>query len=297
MYDRTHELTGGKQYGHFLYVDASDESRQIATIDFKADLCSGARLIFAGAVADFTSGSTQPQLLFKLYGIIKDEQGKVTYQRLLTSFSSGDFANNIEGGRQQGKWFQVYSRLVIRKKAGVENYSDFRIVVDNMCDDTNGADYAIDDLRLYIQHAKIDVIQNKAVCPSQLVGSGNADDVKLMIASHYDNVQAVVGLGVASKLFYRICDLSGNPIGGIDYNGDGKADEYGVAEVPAAYDASKMLPSYAAGGSTTTPMFIKDADGHTLLLLADRHFDLAFGTKYYISVTIPNEDNPDKPGE
>ncbi len=297
MYDRTHELTGGKQYGHFLYVDASDESRQIATIDFKADLCSGARLIFAGAVADFTSGSTQPQLLFKLYGIIKDEQGKVTYQRLLTSFSSGDFANNIEGGRQQGKWFQVYSRLVIRKKAGVENYSDFRIVVDNMCDDTNGADYAIDDLRLYIQHAKIDVIQNKAVCPSQLVGSGNADDVKLMIASHYDNVQAVVGLGVASKLFYRICDLSGNPIGGIDYNGDGKADEYGVAEVPAAYDASKMLPSYAAGGSTTTPMFIKDADGHTLLLLANRHFDLAFGTKYYISVTIPNEDNPDKPGE
>ncbi len=297
LYDRTYELTGGKQYGYFLYVDASDESRQIATIDFKADLCSGARLIFAGAVADFTSGNTQPQLMFKLYGIIKDEQGKVTYQRLLSSFSSGDLANNTAGGRQRGKWFQVYSRLVIRKKAGVENYSDFRIVVDNMCDNTNGADYAIDDLRLYIQHAKIDVIQNKAVCPSQLKGSGNTDDVKLMIASHYENIQAVVGVGVASKLFYRICDLEGNPVAGIDYDGDGKADEYGVAEVPAEYDASKMLPSYAAGGSTNSPMFTKDVDGNILLLLAYRHFNLAFGTKYYISVTIPNEDDPDKPGE
>ena len=297
LYDRTYELTGGKQYGHFLYVDASDESRQIATIDFKADLCSGARLIFAGAVTDFSSGTTQPQLLFKLYGIIKDEQGKVTYQRLLSSFSSGNFANNTKGGRQQGKWFQVYSRVVIRKKVGVENYSDFRIVVDNMCDNTNGADYAIDDLRLYIQHAKIDVIQNKAVCPSQLEGSGNTDDVKLMIATHYDNIQAIVGLGVQSNLFYRICDMAGNPIAGIDYNGDGKADEYVVAEVPAAYDARKMLPSYAAGGSTNSPMFTKDADGHILLLLAYRHFDLAFGTKYYISVTLPNEDNPNKPEE
>ncbi len=179
----------------------------------------------------------------------------------------------------------------------MENYSDFRIVVDNMCDNTNGADYAIDDLRLYIQHAKIDVIQNKAVCPSQLKGSGNTDDVKLMIASHYENIQAVVGVGVASKLFYRICDLEGNPVAGIDYDGDGKADEYGVAEVPAEYNANKMLPSYAAGGSTNSPMFTKDVDGNILLLLAYRHFNLAFGTKYYISVAIPNENDPDKPDE
>lgn len=41
IYDRTHAKTSGKQYGHFLYVDASNESRQIASADFKANLCTG----------------------------------------------------------------------------------------------------------------------------------------------------------------------------------------------------------------------------------------------------------------
>lgn len=41
LYDRTNEKTNGTQYGHFLYIDAADESRQIAEADFKADLCVG----------------------------------------------------------------------------------------------------------------------------------------------------------------------------------------------------------------------------------------------------------------
>ena len=86
LYDRTYAITNGKQYGYFLYVDASDESRQIASIDFKADLCSGARLIFSAAVTDFTASTApvEPQVLFKLYGVIKDENDKVIHQRLLT---------------------------------------------------------------------------------------------------------------------------------------------------------------------------------------------------------------------
>ena len=41
LYDRTYENSNGAQYGHFLYIDAADESRQIAEADFSADLCVG----------------------------------------------------------------------------------------------------------------------------------------------------------------------------------------------------------------------------------------------------------------
>ena len=51
LYDKTYETTNGSQYGHFLYVDASDESRKIAACDFTADLCTGQQLIFTAAVA------------------------------------------------------------------------------------------------------------------------------------------------------------------------------------------------------------------------------------------------------
>ena len=287
LYDRTYAITNGKQYGYFLYVDASNESRQIASIDFKADLCSGARLIFSAAVTDFTAStaSVQPQVLFKIYGIIKDENDKVTHQRLLTSFTSGDFASNTKGGRQFGTWFQVYSRIVMRKNTGVENYSDFRIVLDNMCSGTSGADYAIDDIRLYIQHAKVDVLQNQPACPDDKSGSIADDKITLKITSHYENVQAITGVGKESKLFYRICDMDGNPFAGIDYNGDGKADEYGVVTIPANYDASSSA-------------FETDPEGHVILIIANRHFNLPLGKKFYVSVAYPDADGkPDEWGK
>lgn len=300
LYDRTYTITNGKQYGYFLYVDASSESRQIATVDFKADLCSGARLIFSAAVTDFTASSApvEPQVLFKLYGVIKDENDKVTHQRLLTSFTSGDFKSNTEGNRQAGTWFQVYSRIVMRKNSGVENYSDFRIVIDNMCSGTHGADYAIDDIRLYIQHAKVDVMQNQPACPDATNGSVANPNITLKITSHYENVQAITGVGKESKLFYRISDMDGNPFAGIDYNGDGTADEYGIAEVPATYDATKTLPAYAANGKTDVKMFNVDPEGHTVLLLAHRHFNLPLGQKFYVSVAYPDADgNPEEWGK
>ena len=286
LHDRTHAITNGKQYGYFLYVDASDESRQIASIDFKADLCSGARLIFSAAVTDFTAStaSVQPQVLFKIYGIIKDENDKVTHQRLLTSFTSGDFASNTKGG-QLGTWFQVYSRIVMRKNMGVENYSDFRIVLDNMCASTQGADYAIDDIRLYIQHAKVDVLQNQPACPDAKSGSIANHEITLKITSHYENVQAITGVGKESKLFYRISDMDGKPFAGIDYNGDGTADEYGEVTIPANYDASSSA-------------FEIDPEGHVILVIDNRHFDLPLGKKFYVSVAYPDADgNPDEWGK
>lgn len=284
LYDRTYAITNGKQYGYFLYVDASDESRQIASIDFKADLCSGARLVFSAAVTDFTASSApvEPQVLFKLYGIIKDENDKVTHQRLLTSFTSGDFNSNTKGNRQAGTWFQVYSRIVMRKNTGVENYSDFRIVIDNMCSGTHGADYAIDDIRLYIQHAKVDVVQNQPACPDATNGSVANSNITLKITSHYENVQAITGVGKESKLFYRISDMDGNPFAGIDYNGDGTADEYGVVTIPANYDA-------------TSSAFEIDPEGHVILVIANRHFNLPLGKKFYVSVAYPDADG--KPEE
>lgn len=287
LYDRTYAITNHKQYGYFLYVDASNESRQITSIDFKADLCSGARLIFSAAVTDFTASIAlvQPQVLFKLYGIIKDENDKVTHQRLLTSFTSGDFASNTKGGRQFGTWFQVYSRIVMRKNTGVENYSDFRIVLDNMCSGTSGADYAIDDIRLYIQHAKVDVLQNQPACPDAKSGSIANHEITLKITSHYENVQAITGVGKESKLFYRISDMDGNPVAGIDYNGDKTADEYGVVTIPANYDANSKA-------------FEIDPEGHVILIIANRHFNLPLGKKFYVSVAYPDADgNPDEWGK
>lgn len=295
IYDRTYAKTGGKQFGHFLYVDASDESRQIASADFEANLCTGSQLIFSGAVADYTqTGAAAPQVMFRLYGIHKDADGNVTDQKLIQSFISGDFSTNTKT-HQYGKWYQVFSKQVLQKSTRVSNYTTFRIVLDNMCKSTGGADYCIDDLCLYTQTSKLDVLQNRPLCPSESGSETAPENITFKLRGIYETFQAMVDMK-ESKLFYCICDENGKPVNGIDYNGDGQDDQYGTARIPAKYDATLCLPTYAADGKTNVPMFENDNSGNRCLVIANRNFNLAPGKNYHVSIAYPSEDNADQPG-
>lgn len=297
IFDRTYAKTSGKQYGHFLYVDASNESRQIASADFKANLCTGSQLIFSGAVAEYTASynATAPQVMFRLYGINKDENGNVTDQKLIQSFSSGDFKTNTKS-HEYGKWYQIYSKQVLQKSAAADNYTDFRIVLDNMCQNTKGADYCIDDLCLYTQTTKLDVLQNKPLCPNETGYETAPDDITLKLRGIYETFQAMVNQK-ESKLFYRICDATGKPVDNIDYDGDGKPDEYGTARIPESYNAAYVLPPAAADGKTNEPMFENDNSGNRCLVIANRNFNIVPGKDYYFSIAYPSEDNPNVPGK
>ena len=296
IYDRTHAKTSGKQYGHFLYVDASNESRQIASADFKANLCTGSQLIFSGAVAEYTAAynATAPQVMFRLYGINKDENGNVTDQKLIQSFSSGDFATNTKS-HEYGKWYQIYSKQVLQKSAGADNYTDFRIVLDNMCQNTKGADYCIDDLCLYTQTSKLDVLQNKPLCPNETGYETAPEEITLKLRGIYETFQAMVNQK-ESKLFYRICDATGKPVDNIDYDGDGQPDAYGIALIPASYNAGLVLPPAAADGKNNVAMFENDNSGNRCLVIANRNFNIVPGKDYYFSIAYPSDDNPDVPG-
>ena len=297
IYDRTHAKTSGKQYGHFLYVDASNESRQIASADFKANLCTGSQLIFSGAVAEYTASynATAPQVMFRLYGINKDENGNVTDQKLIQSFSSGDFKTNTKS-HEYGKWYQIYSKQVLQKSAAADNYTDFRIVLDNMCQNTKGADYCIDDLCLYTQTSKLDVLQNKPLCPNETGYETAPDDITLKLRGIYETFQAMVNQK-ESKLFYRICDATGKQVDNIDYDGYGHPDEYGTARIPASYNAAYVLPPAAADGKNNVAMFENDNSGNRCLVIANRNFNIVPGKDYYFSIAYPSDDNPDVPGK
>ena len=295
IYDRTYEKTGGKQYGHFLYVDASDESRQIASADFQANLCTGSQLVFSGAVAEYTAANAAaPQVMFRLYGINKDENGNVIDQKLIQSFTSGDFATNTKD-HKYGKWYQIFSKQVLQKSTGVSNYTDFRIVLDNMCQSTGGADYCIDDLCLYTQTSKLDVLQNRPLCPNETGYETAPEDITLKLRGIYETFQAMVNQK-ESKLFYRICDATGKPVDNIDYDGDGQPDAYGIASIPASYNAGLVLPPAAADGKNNVAMFENDNSGNRCLVIANRNFNIVPGKDYYFSIAYPSDDNPEVPG-
>ena len=290
LYDKTYEMTNGSQYGHFLYVDASDESRKIAAADFTADLCTGQQLIFIAGVANMTGADTKPQIMFKLFGVNRNVNGDIIDKHLIHSFSSGDFKDNVEGLKSM-TWYQVYGKITLQKESNVEQYSDFRLEIDNYCNNTQGADYAVDDIRMYLAPAKVQVIQEKPICDNAKVGS-----VKLKIRAIHETLNAITGHKGQTKIYFRFVDEKGTPVEGNDesnpyyqtiqeHTSDAsknityKSNKYGAVDV---FDSEETCNQYTIDG---TPMIEKDSEGETYIVISNRYYPLTTGKKYYVSVS------------
>ena len=290
LYDRTYENTNGTQYGHFLYIDAADESRQIAEADFKADLCVGSQVIFSAAIADMTTGAERPQLMFKLYGVNYDENNQETERRLLHSFSSGNFSGNRVGDNAAnvGKWYQVYGKMVLQKESGVNNFTDFKLVVDNMCKSTSGADYAFDDLRIYTKSSKVDIIQSSPICPDKNTAedSSVSNNILTKLRALQETMAALIDPATEKKLYFRFVDAEGNPAKNVNY---------GTAENPNYDWGTTTIYNYVDDTRKVDgkPMYEKIND-EWHVVLANRYFNLQSNQTYYVSFAFEDDSMEDK---
>jgi hypothetical protein len=289
LYDRTYENTNGTQYGHFLYIDASDESRQIAEADFKADLCVGSQVIFSAAIADMTTGSQRPQLMFKLYGVNYDGNNQETERRLLHSFSSGNFSGNRDetDAANVGKWYQVYGKMVLQKESGVNNFTDFKLVVDNMCKSTQGADYAFDDLRIYTKASKVDVIQSSPICPDKNTAEDSSVSTTILLKLRaLQETMAALADNTVKKLYFRFVDADGSPVTNVNY---------GTAESPNYNWGTTTIYNYVDENRKVDekPMYEKINDEWNVVL-ANRYFNLQSNQTYYVSFAFEDEAKEDK---
>ena len=292
LYDRTYENSNGTQYGHFLYIDASDESRQIAEADFSANLCVGSQVIFSAAIADMThgSGTERPQLLFKLYGVNYDENNQETERKLLHSFSSGKFSGNRVGAddANEGKWYQVYGKMVLQKESGVNSFTDFKLVVDNMCKSTQGADYAFDDLRIYTKASKVDVIQSSPICPDKNTAedSSVSTTILLKLRALQETMVALADHAVQKTLYFRFVDADGHPVKNVNYGtAENPCYDWGTTTIYNYVDKSRLVDG--------KPMYEKLNDEWNVVL-ANRYFNLQSNQTYYVSFAFEDEAVEDK---
>lgn len=255
--DYTYSKTG--QYGYFLYIDAANESRTIATARFIADLCAGNQIIFSGHAAEMTySGNDQKvQIMFKLYGINSAKE-KV----LIQSFSSGDMSKNTNN-YNTGNWYQVYGSFVLPEGITGNEFDSYAIDIVNMCSSTQGADYAIDQIDIFTRKASIDVVPSEVLCPT-----ADASKVTYKIRAVYETLENKIESG-QSKIYYRFMEKDGSSwkeATGIDYNNRDK--NYGEADLTNE----------------------KNIEG-IYYIIANKNFNLSGDKVYYLSINYSDPSN------
>ena len=291
LYDYTHLNDNGK-FGGYIYVDASDESRNIATLDFSASLCAGSQIYFTAAIADVTEGGkTSPQLMANVFA--KNEFGERTHVMsfltcVLSTVNSGD------GGYKYNKWYQVYGHGNIPENIDITNFTDFTVDIDNYSKDTDGADFCVDQIVFYTSTGKIQISQTGGACEDQ--------DLEVTAFMDVENLETMVTLGESPKtLYYKIFKITGR-------------DQYGVISFepyndPAVYgngenaygqvDVRKYVLKSDGTLDDSTPEIIarnncyEFKDGILYFnLVKDKVFNLPQGYDYFIAMT-KNLQDPD----
>lgn len=155
---------------HFLYVDASDRPGILARLPFKEKLCTGSELfVTAWMKSSGQSGSDDAAVLFTIMGVDSLENGTVTYTPLYrhsssqirtTCWLSGDTPGTGVG---TNNWYQIYFSF-LNDSENAQNFDSYILQVENNCASTEGGDYYIDDIKVYLAQPNATITQKEYTC-------------------------------------------------------------------------------------------------------------------------------------
>lgn len=170
LYDRTHVMDNNK-YGYFYYIDASDDPGTLVDIPITGTLCGNTELTVTAWIADMTRPCElngryplPPNVNLILKGKKSDNEPEV----VLHQFTSGDALTNYKDAGSGSthsntlvntnlmQWQQLCYRITIDNEKQ-EGCTEFHLEVQNNEPHTDGADYAIDDIRIYKSKPNIQV--------------------------------------------------------------------------------------------------------------------------------------------
>lgn len=161
--DRLYDTSNHTQLGYFMYLDASDDPGTITNIPIE-DLCPDTRLVVSAWICDMaTPGATKADVSFIFKGISGNGE-----ETVLNRYQSGVVGTKEDGGRAQ--WQQVYFSFTFD---GSQTFDSYVLEVANNAPNSNGADYAIDDIRCWRSTPNIEVIREDACDASTLTISSD----------------------------------------------------------------------------------------------------------------------------
>lgn len=175
-------LGGRNEDGYFLYIDASDKPGTIVTLPFTENLCPGTELFVSAWVKSGVSNGEDAEdaaMLFTIYGV--DEQGTRTplYRQSTGQIKRTTYLNNSDDrlstneytsengyGSTNNDWYQIFFSF-INKSNLTERFKSYELKVDNNCGSTQGGDFYLDEIRVYISQPTAEVTQKDYTCSGE----------------------------------------------------------------------------------------------------------------------------------
>jgi hypothetical protein len=177
FFDRTYIDSKGTKGGYFMYLDAAETQGTVANLDITDAACPGTKLYVSAWIADvnLNSGYLPPNLNFQIVGIKSDGT-----ETIVKTFTTGSLTHLSE------KWNQIYFSMIMPENT--ISKLRMRIINNNLA--SNGNDFLIDNIRVFMDKPAVQAQQEALLC-------GNTAKVKVHI--NYEQLLKIKGWSAEQK--------------------------------------------------------------------------------------------------
>lgn len=209
IYDRTYYNTGKKSLGYFFYVDAANLPGRLVKIPLDGNICAHTGILVNFWVNDMTTwrddsenGKPLPPNVNLNFIGSKADGTEVVLHRFTSGDALTDYTSTSErqpANNNIGKWQQLMYSFSLSQS--LDDYVEYYLEVQNNTVHSNGADYAIDGLRVYRTKPQIDV-KRVDVCSS----------ANLTVATDYELLLKNMGWSINPNVLFDLNNMMGNKI-------------------------------------------------------------------------------------
>ena len=236
--DSTENIASNAKEGYMLYCDGSQQPGLVFDLKVSADLCPGSTMYFSAWLCDVSSeksgnnGRSAPNMDFEVTGV--DEEGE---EHALTIFTTGEFGINAVEDLSRGNWSSTnrmerakWHQIIFPVQFTTETtYPSYRLRIRNKSTSSDGNDFAIDDIRIYVQKPPVRPIQASTYdCPA-----GTFDSITSYLRVDYQAID-----DQQTTFYYQWRDGDGQAMTMEYFNGNsGTSSTYGRVVLPESEEA------------------------------------------------------------
>lgn len=310
LFDRRFYENEGSQRGFFYWVNASADPGVMGYLHLD-DFCAGSTVHVSGWISEF-SGGELANLTLNFIAVLKDKgDGKGQERVPLHSHTTG----YVPDDNTKGTWLYFYASFVpifTDKDFDMADVDHYEIELDNNCKNSGGADYAIDDIRVYLVKPVVYADQAEPICE-------RTSKAEVKISAPFDVLMQSLGQAPAEdtahdqelELYYSFVDYkkfkevlaSGKSsdeafdeaVLRYHYRGSAEETHYGKVKFHTYFNANPEYHAAVAGSPLSVDAMRQTVNGSNLIAFNTRPEDkhLQSGKEYIVVLYLPSKNDLD----
>lgn len=156
------QIDAAQKRGYMYYVNAASDPGVMARLDAGL-LCKGSTIHVSAWLAELSKDTERANVAFNIMAVLKGSGERVKVHTFVTG-TLPEYPDRNKDNGLKGQWYNVYYSFNPDIEISSDRIERYELELDGNCNNSNGADFVIDDIKIFVVSPVVTATQMNPVC-------------------------------------------------------------------------------------------------------------------------------------